>query len=87
MKIKSEYILRKTAGTWIAMATTPDYDDVEGVLTLNDSGALLWQALADGCEVEDLVRVLTKEYEIDVKSAAEDIDAFIAKLRQFGCLI
>ena len=87
MKIKSEFILRKTAGTWIAMAITPEYDDVEGVLTLNETGALLWEALVPGCEIEDLVSVLTKEYEIDAEQAREDINAFIEKLRRFNCLI
>ena len=87
MKIKSEYILRNTAGTWIAMAVKPDNSNVDGVLTLNESGVLLWKALALGCETEDLVRVLTKEYEIDAAQASEDVNAFVAKLQKLGCLI
>ena len=87
MKIKSEYILRKTAGTWIAMAITSEYDDVEGVLSLNETGALLWEALVPGCEIEDLAHLLVKEYEIDFGQAREDALAFVEKLRQFDCLI
>ena len=87
MRIKSEFILRNTAGTWIAMVVKADNADVNGVLTLNESGALLWKALEQGCEIEELIRILTEQYEIDLKQATEDANAFVEKLYNFDCLI
>ena len=86
MKIKSNFILRKTAGTWIAMEVCCDGKEVDGVLTLNDSGALLWNALVNGCEREDLVAILMNEYDVDTVQAAEDVNAFITKLQNLNCL-
>ena len=87
MKIKNDYILRNTAGTWVAMVVGVDSADVEGVLTLNESGALLWKALERGCDIADLANILLEEYEIDENQATEDVNAFIEKLRKFDCLV
>ena len=86
MKINSNFILKKTAGTWVAMMVGPDNQDMEGVLTLNESGAMLWKALEQGCEMDDLVRVLIESYDIDAGHAADDVSAFLDKLRGFGCI-
>ena len=87
MKIKNDYILRNTAGTWVAMVISADNADVDGVLTLNETGALLWKALERECEAVDLVRILMEQYEIDEQEATADVSAFIEKLSNFGCLV
>lgn len=85
MKIKSNFILRQVAETWIAMPVGEESADIEGVLSLNNAGVLLWKCLERGCETEDLVRELRSEFDVDVKQATEDVEAFVEKLRNFNC--
>ena len=49
-------------------------------LSAAGSGALLWQALADGTTREMLVDLLTGEFGIERDRAAADVDAFVADL-------
>lgn len=55
-------------------------------LNANPSGAALWQALAVGATRDDLVRKLLSTYEVDEKTAASDVDRFIAELDARGLL-
>ena len=56
------------------------------MLTLNESGALLWQALEKGGDREALADALMAEYVVDRPQALADADAFLEKLRKVGCL-
>lgn len=84
MKIKSDYLLRQIAGTWVIFSL--EIDSPADVLTINDAGVLLWKLLTDGCEKSALVQALTDEYEVSSDQASMDVDEFIGKLRKFGCL-
>ena len=84
MKIKPDYILRQIAGSWVIFSL--EIDSPTDVLTINNAGVLLWKLLADGCDEAVLVQALTDEYEVSTERASMDVDEFIGKLRNFGCL-
>lgn len=86
MKIKQGYILRQMAQTWTVLPLAEQAKTLNGILTLSDSGAILWQALEQGCALSDLVTRLTQEYDVSEAKAQEDAVKFIEKLSQFGCL-
>ena len=86
MKLKEEFVLRQVADTWVVMPLGQTSVDFNGMLTLNQSGALLWQALEKGGDREALADALAAQYEVDREEALADVDAFLAKLQQTGCL-
>ncbi|HYY33529.1 MAG TPA: PqqD family protein [Gaiellaceae bacterium] len=55
-------------------------------LSANQSGAVLWQALAEGATREELVDDLVETFEIERKRAAVDVDAFLTELSGKGLL-
>ena len=55
-------------------------------LTANDSGSLLWSALAAGTTRDELANRLVDTYGIDAATAAADVDSFLSDLRQRGLL-
>ena len=55
-------------------------------LTANDSGALLWAALAAGTTREALASNLVEAYGIDADTAAADVERFLNDLRERGLL-
>jgi hypothetical protein len=55
-------------------------------LTANESGALLWQALAAGASREALVDRLVATFGIDPGQAGRDVDAFLAELERRSLL-
>jgi len=86
MKIKENLVLRQVADTWTVLPLGKDIINFDGMLTLNETGAMLWQLLEKGAEKADLVAALTAEYDVTAEQAAADIDAYIEKLNSAGCL-
>lgn len=60
--------------------TTGDY------LSLNDSGAFVWQMLAEGLPVSDIGRNLAKRYGISLDTALADVNDLIEELKAASIL-
>ena len=86
MKIKSEFVLREIMGESIVFFVGDACASSHQMLSLNESGVLLWRALETGADEQELIQKLCTEYEITPDLAARDAAAFIQKLRDNGCL-
>ena len=86
MKLKENFALRSVADTWVVLPLGEEAINFNGMLTLNESGALLWQALERGGDRETMADALMAEYVVDRAKALADVDKFLAKLREVGCL-
>ena len=86
MKIKDNFVLRQVADTWCVLPLAEETLNLNGMLTLNDSGAFLWKTLEEGVSKDELAAALMGEYEVDPQTAEADINDFLDKLRQVGCL-
>lgn len=86
MKIKEDFLLRQVADTWVVLPLGSALVSMDGMLNLNESGALLWKTLERGADREQLVDALLAEYAVDRKTAAEDVNEFIEKLNVIHCL-
>lgn len=85
MKLKSGFLLHELAGETFAVAVDPSLK-VEGMISLNESAKLLWQALEVGAEMPDLVKVLRGEYEVDEALANKAAGDFVNRLRALDIL-
>ena len=55
-------------------------------LSVNESGKLLWEALARGAARAELVQLLIDAHALERAAAERDTDAFIAELGRRGLL-
>ena len=86
MKLNENFVLREIAGNSVILPLGSASVDLNGMLKLNSSGVLLWNALENGCDLDGLADALMSEYEIDRDTAKNDAQAFIEKLKKFGCI-
>lgn len=137
MKLKENFVLRQVADTWVVLPVAEATLDFNGMLTLNETGAVLWRALeqggSEGTEPEQggaapaealeqggsatepatalergdhaatpeqgdnatvpvaalvkaLAEALTAEYDVTADQAAADVEEFLVKLAEAGCL-
>ena len=86
MKIKAGYLLREVAGHWVVISLGEETLNFNGMMTLNASGRLLWQALEKEADRESLAKVLTERYDVSLEEALADVDAFVVKLKGYGCI-
>lgn len=86
MEIKKQVVLRTVAGENILVPIGETVFDYNGVFILTESGKLLWNHIENGSEKDMLVSLLVQTYGIDEKTAAEDVTAFLGKLKNFGII-
>lgn len=86
MKLKKDYALRSVADTWVVLPLGEESVNFNGMLTLNETGALLWQTLEKGGDREAMADALLAEYIVDRPQALADVDSFLKKLQEAGCL-
>ncbi len=86
MNIKSDFVLRQVVDTWVVLPLEEKAVDFSGMLTLNNSGAMLWNLLEQGADKQALVDAITQKYDVTPQQAAIDVDEFIDILRQAGCI-
>lgn len=87
MKASNEMIIREIAGEHILIPVGQTAMKVHGMISLSESGLLLWRKLQKGCSESDLVECILKEYDIDREVAVDDVKAFIEQMREVGILI
>ena len=85
MKIKEGYVLRSVAGEYIVMNVGGDVS-LNRMITLNETGALIWNAVANGNDKAEIAERIVSEYEIDFETALNDINKFIDKMNGAGVL-
>lgn len=86
MKPKDGFLLREVDGTSIVVATGDAAMEFSGLITLNQTGTLLWRCLEQNATEDDMVAKLLEEYDIDEESARRDVNAFVARARDAGLL-
>ena len=86
MKLSENFVLRQVADTYVVLPVGQASVNFSGMLTLNEPGALLWKTLEQGGDRESLAEALLAEYEVDQATALADVDEFLKKLNEIGCL-
>lgn len=85
MKLKKDLVLRQVADSWVVLPMSRDTLSFDGMLTLNESGAMLWNVLKNKEDTGGLVDALLMEYDVSPEQAQCDVSAFIKKLMDAGC--
>ncbi len=86
MQIKKGFKLRRIDDLYVVIAGAAAAQDFHGMITLNESGAFLWEQLQEPVTMEALCAALCAEYEIDAETALSDVVKFIDIVRENGLL-
>ena len=86
MKIKEGFVLRKVADTYVVVAIGAEAKKHNVMITLNETGGLLWEKLTEGADKDALVKVILDKYDIDEATATADVEKFLLKVESEGLL-
>ena len=86
MKIKKDFVLRKVADSYVVVPVNKLTLDFNGIITMNETGAFLFERMQKGTSREELIDALLAEYEVTPDKAAADIDIFIQKVKDADVL-
>ena len=85
MKIKEGFLLRQVAGQTVVIPCGDELD-LNLMITLNGTGAFLWERLQSETDEDALVSALLGEYDVDEETARKGVAAFVEKLNENGFL-
>lgn len=85
MKLKEGFLLRQVAGQSVVLPTGRELD-LNMMISLNETGAFLWERLQSETDEDALVTALLAEYDVDGERARKSVAVFVEKLRVNGCL-
>ena len=86
MKICKQLVKRNVAGDVILVPVGDASLELKGLITLNETAELLWDALPQAESGEELAALLRQHYDVDAGTAQADVDAFLGKLRELHIL-
>ncbi len=86
MKIKDGFLLRTLGDTHVVVPVGQASIDLRGMISLNATGAFLWEALQSEQTEESLTARLLEAYEVDEARAAADVTRFIQLLKEHALL-
>lgn len=84
MKIKKGFEIQNVCGEHIIVPAGADNVDYSKIISLNETAAYLWKGVAGKGDftVEDLVKLLLDEYEVEESIAREDCCAIIERWKE-----
>lgn len=86
MKAVQDMILREIAGEAILIPVGKTALDMHGMISLSESGLMLWKKLKEERSMEELIGAVLEEYEVDRETASADVRAFLEKLKELNLL-
>ena len=85
-KASENMLLREIAGEHLLIPVGEIAMSVHGMISLSESGLLLWKKLQQECLETDLVDCILNEYDIDRETAAADVHEFLEKIKNIGII-
>ena len=79
-------VARRVAGEMVLVPVDVPQAEPGSFFVLNGSGELLWELLADPCDLEHMARHLIAHYAIDLDTARRDAERFVERLVDCGAL-
>ena len=83
----SQFIMRSVVDKNVIVPVGEAAENYHGMLSVNTTGAYLWELLEAPQTEDALADALTQKYEVAREIALADVRHFLAKLRKVGAII
>jgi hypothetical protein len=83
---ENDLVTRDVAGESIIVPIKRHVGDLEGVFTLNEVGAMIWQLIDGQTTVRQLMEAVRDEYDVEAAEAEKDVADFLLSLEDAGLI-
>lgn len=87
MKTNDLYLYREIAGESLLVPVGEATKELNGMARLNEVGTFIWKRIDTAENLEEIVKDICKEYEVDEKKAREDVYKICKELLQRGMIM
>jgi hypothetical protein len=78
---------RMIADEFILVPIRQNVGDLQCMYTLNRVGSRIWELLDEHKTVDELVGIITREYEVETDQARADVIEFLEQLTEIGAVM
>lgn len=86
MRQNENFMLRSCADLTLLVPVGAAALRFPGMISVNETGAFLWEALSQEQTLESLTELLTRRFQVTAGQAERDAAAFVDKLARAGAL-
>ena len=86
MKIKKGFVKQEIGGKWLAVATGELSRTFHGMIELNETAAVIWDALEAGQTPDAITDAITEMSGIPHDTADDDVKALLSQMADEGIL-
>ncbi len=86
MKLKLQLVKRDIAGDIILVPVGAATSSIQGLITINETGAAIWDALPEAENEEAIVDKLYEQFDAERDELRKDVDEFLDKLRELNVI-
>lgn len=76
-------VTRKTGSEYVIVPVTGNIADMDSIFTLNETGAFIWEQIDGEKSVEEIIRLVVDEFEIDRDTATNDVLGFLDSMKEY----
>lgn len=87
MKRNPDFLLRNVADSLVVVPVGEATSSFPGMITMNSTGAYLWELLEKEQTLQSLTEALVERYEVEEELARTDVEAFVARLIPTGAIL
>ena len=84
MKLKNKYVLRTVADKTVAIAVDQGSENTDGVITLNSTGAFIFDLVNKDTPQDKICELFYNEYDISKEDAERAVASFLENLVKSG---
>lgn len=86
LKRNDDFLLRRVGEANILVPLRQKVVNLQGVITLNETGAFIWELLKEERTPDELAEALVEEFDVEFDQAKKDVEEFLKQLKELGAL-
>ncbi len=84
--LKGKYVLRQIAGEYLAVPISNEAGEDANIVILNPVSQIIWGKLETGATFDEILTVVTTEFDVSKEEATKDIKEFLDGLQEVDLL-
>ena len=86
MNVLKDMILTEIEGEWYAVPVGEAAKRFSGMIRMNRTGKRIFELLLEGMDEDAVAQTLTEEFDVDEKTARENVRSILEKLQGAGVI-
>ena len=86
MKRKADFMMQNVGGENLLVPLGAQVMDLNGLITLNDTGAYVWELLAQERTLDELTAAVAERFDVTPERARADVQTFVDEIDKLGVI-